>query len=134
MTQSPILEGQPLGDEDKRLVALFDELEKKQIEFLDEAGKRLVELSTGLLGVLFALTAFGDKFPPPYLAGNRPAQWLAVGTLALYLLAMLGGVITLWPRRYRRHHHNLSKLREELEAITRHKSRWFTAASVLFSC
>jgi len=128
----PTYEGQPLSDSDKRLVALFDELEKKQIDFLDEAEKRIIELTTGLLGVLFAVTAFGDKFPPPYLAGNRPAQWAAVVTLALYIAAMLCGVVTLWPRSYRRYHHNLTRLGEELENITRHKSRWFTFASGLF--
>ncbi len=132
MSAPPIYEGQPLSDADKRLIALFDELEKKQIDFLDEAGKRIVELTTGLLGVLFAVTAFGDKFPPPYLAGNRPAQWTAVVTLALYIAAMLCGVVTLWPRSYRRYHHNLTRLGEELENITRHKSRWFTFASGLF--
>ncbi len=132
MSVPPTYEGQPLSDSDKRLVALFDELEKKQIDFLDEAEKRIIELTTGLLGVLFAVTAFGDKFPPPYLAGNRPAQWAAVVTLALYIAAMLCGVVTLWPRSYRRYHHNLTRLGEELENITRHKSRWFTFASGLF--
>ena len=132
MTPPPILDGEPLSDADQRLLALFDELEKNQLTFLDEASKRLIELTTALLGVLFAVTAFGDKFPPPYLLGNRPAQTAAALTLALYLLAMVCGVISLWPRFYARHTHNLTRLRQELRKITGHKSRWYNIGSVLF--
>jgi hypothetical protein len=128
----PILEGKPPTDEQKRLVALFDELEKGQIEFLDQAGKRVIELSTGLLGVLFAVTAFGDKFPPPYLEDNGAAQVLAVLTLALFMSALLVGVWTVQPRRYRRYEHNVSEMRKELGEIIGFKSRRFKAASALF--
>jgi hypothetical protein len=129
---APILEGQPLSDEHKRLVALFDELEKKQLEFLDQAGKRVIELSTGLLGVLFAVTAFGDKFPPPYLEDNNAAQGLAVATLALYLGAMFMGVWTVQPRKYKRYLDNLSEMKKVLEQIIAHKSRSLQVAGALF--
>ncbi len=128
----PILKGTPLTGEQKRLVALFDELEKGQIEFLDQAGKRIIELSTGLLGVLFAVTAFGDKFPPPYLEDNGAAQGLAVLTLAFLMGALLVGVWIVQPRRYRRYDHNVSEMRKELGEIIGFKSRRFKAASALF--
>ena len=117
-SQIPIVEGAPLDDADKRLITLFDKLEEGQLDFLDQAGKRVIELSTAMLAVLFGVTAFGKDFPPPYLAGNSAAKALAVVTLLGYLLA-------LQPRRYRRSHHGLTRLRQELERMMDTKIRWF---------
>jgi len=128
----PILQGQPPSDEQNKLLALFDELEKGQLGFLDQAGKRIVELCTGLMGVLFAVTAFGEKFPPPYLENDDTAQWLVVLTLVLYLGAMFMGLWTVQPRRYKRYRHNLSEMEKVLEQIIRSKSRALRAAGVLF--
>ena len=128
----PILEGVPLTDEQKRLVDLFDEMEKKQVDFLDQASKRIIELSTGLLGVLFAVTAFGDKFPPSYLQGNVPAKVLAIATLSLYLSALLMGVWAVQPRDYKRYRHNLTEMKNVLDEIINFKARWLKVASILF--
>jgi len=128
----PIHPGERRTDEQTRLIALFDELEKKQLEFLDQAGKRVIELSTGLLGVLFAVSAFGDKFPPPYLEDNNAAQWLAVFTLAFYVGAMLLAMWSVQPRQYRLYHHNLTEMKKTLDQIIVHKSRALRLAGVLF--
>ncbi len=128
----PILEGAPPTEEHKRLVALFDEMEKKQVEFLDQAGKRIIELTTALLGILFAVVALGDKFPPPYLQGNDAAKGLTVAALGFYLGAMLVSVLAVQPQEYRRYEHNVSEMRRELRKITRYKSRWLSVAGALF--
>lgn len=121
----PIVDGGELSDADKRLIALFDKLEAGQLEFLDQAGKRVIEISTAMLAVLFGVTAFGKDFPPPYLVGNAAAKWLALATLACYLLALLAGVLAVQPRRYERHHAGLDQLRQELAHIVKYKTRWF---------
>ncbi len=128
----PMQQGQPLTDAEKRLNALFDEMDKKQLDFLDQAGKRIIELSTGLLGVLFAVTAFGDKFPPPYLAGNPAGRGLAAGVLALLVGALLCAVLTVQPRRYKFYEHNLTEMRREWEKLFTHKAAWLTRANWLF--
>ncbi len=128
----PIHEGEPLSAEDRRLLALFDRLEEGQLDFLDGTGKRLIELSSAMLAILFGVTAFGDKFPPPYLAGHPPIQALAVAVLTLYLLALLAGVLAVQPRRYRRSLHNLSELRRELDRLVTYKLRWFQVGLALF--
>jgi hypothetical protein len=122
----------PPTDEQKRLVALFDELEKQQVEFLDQAGKRIIELITALLGILFAVAAFGDKFPPAYLQGNTPAKALTLATLACYLAAMLAGVWALQPREYQRYQHNVTEMRQELKKIIGYKARRVKVAGGLF--
>ena len=130
--QPPIVEGTPLTDEQQRLVALFDEMEKQQVDFLDQAGKRIIELIIALLGILFAAAALGDQFPPPYLKGNPPARALTVVTLAFYLGALLTGVLAIQPREYKRYRHNLTEMGNVLDAIIGHKTRWLKVAGILF--
>ncbi len=117
--------------EQVRLKATFDELRKNQLTFLDEAGKRVIEMSTGMLGILFAVVAFGKDFPPPYLQ-NPLAQALAVLALALFFLALLAGFVCVQPREYRDYPDNLTGMRDELAKHTRWKARWFRAGSILF--
>jgi hypothetical protein len=129
--QPPILEGRPPTDEEKRLRALFNDLEKGQIDYLDQANKRVIELTTALLGLLFALIAFGQGFPPPYLQATLP-KLLALATLGAYLLTMLCAFLGVQPRDYDKYEYNLTEMRRELDKITGYKSRWFKWASILF--
>ncbi len=128
----PIYDGQELTSENLRLNVLFDEMKKNQLTFLDEAGKRVIELSTGLLGVLFAVTAFGKDFPPAYLKGNPVVQTLVVLTLLAFVFAVLAGVFTVQPRSYAFYESNLTEMRKELEKIVAHKSFWMTLATRIF--
>jgi uncharacterized membrane protein len=127
----PIVDGGELSDADKRLIALFDKLEEGQLDFLDQAGKRVIELSTAMLAVLFGVTAFGKEFPPPYLVDNTPAKSLALATLLFYLLALLAGVLAVQPRTYRRSHAGLDRLHQELVRIVTYKTRWFRVGAWL---
>ncbi|HNT54663.1 MAG TPA: hypothetical protein PKG95_08115 [Anaerolineaceae bacterium] len=115
-----------------RLKALFEEMNKQQLTFLDEAGKRIIELGTGLLGILFAVIAFGKDFPPPYLTANPLVQGLAVAVLVVLTAALLAGVVTVQPAQYRYNPDNVTFMKEELERITKHKSGWMRWATWLF--
>ncbi len=133
MTQPPpILEGRSPTATEERLVAIFAELETKQLEFLDQAAKRIIELVTALLGILFAAIAFGGDFPPAYLAGNIPIKLLGIGALGGYLLALLFALVAIQPRSYKLYRHNLTRMRAELDAIIEHKLRWLRIAGGLF--
>lgn len=128
----PILAGEPLDDSDHRLIALFDKLEADQLTFLDAACKRVIELTTAMLALLFAVIAFGKDFPPSYLVGHPWAKWLMLASLALYLLAMAAGVIALNPQPYRRSRHGLTDMRTELDKMLARKFRWFRIGIRLF--
>jgi succinate dehydrogenase hydrophobic anchor subunit len=107
----------------ERLSALFETFEKNQVDTLDSAAKRIIELTTALLGVLFAVVALGSDFPPPYLSGNAALQNLTTLALILYVVAMLASVLCLQPRRYSLYTENLSRLREEYRRLMDYK-RW----------
>jgi hypothetical protein len=131
--QIPMLDTREPTDEEKRLVALFADLEGKQLEFLDESGKSIIERIATFLAVLFGVTVLGNSFPPMYLVGNLPAKVLVIVTLVFYLLALGTGLWCVQPRSYKLYRHNLTKMRAELDNIIAHKSRWLRWAGVLFA-
>lgn len=131
--QIPIQDTKEPSEEGEQLVSLFTDMEVKQLDFLDAAGKSIIERVSALLAVLFAITAFDNTFPPAYLKGNLPAKVLVIVTLILYLLALGAGVVSIQPRSYRRYLHNVSRLGRELEKITQYKMRWVRVAGILFA-
>jgi hypothetical protein len=133
MPQIEIIEGREPAQENKRLVTLFDEMEGKQLEFIDEAGKSIIERISTLLAVLFAVTAFSNNFPPPYLRGNQMAKELVIATLLLYLLALGMGILATQPRKYQRYQYRLDKMRTELDRMIAYKIRWLSASRWFFA-
>jgi hypothetical protein len=128
----PVITGKPLAAEDKRLLALLDRLEEGQIEFLDQAAKRIIELSSAMLAILFAVMAFGKDFPPSYLKADPVARGLALAALLIFVLALLAGVIAVQPQRYAPYRYDLADLRRAWEGMIDFKLRWFRVSSFLF--
>ena len=122
-----------VSEEDKHLIALFDEIEGKQLDFLDEAGKGIIERVGTFLAILFAITAFSNNFPPPYLKGNAGAKIMVTITLACCLLAMAAAVFAIDPRKYTKYTNNLTRMRRELDHILKHKARWVRIGGILFA-
>ena len=131
-SQIPIQDSQEPSEEGKRLVALFTEMDNKQLDFLDESGKSIIERIATFLAVLFGVTVLSNTFPPKYL-GNPTAKVLVIITLLFYLAAMTSGLLVIQPRSYRRYLYNVSALGRELERITRHKIVWLRVAGILFA-
>ena len=124
-TEEPSLEG-------KRLLDLFNELESKQLDFLDESGKSIIERTATFLAVLFGVTVLSSSFPPLYLKSNVPAKICVILTLILYLGAMSAGMWAIQPRSYRYYQYNRSRLERELEKMIHRKRIWLRIAGVLF--
>jgi hypothetical protein len=107
------------------------ELQTGQLDFLDQAGKRIIELSSALLAVLFGVLAFGDKFPPAYLAA--PAlKALLIGALVLYMAAICLAAWAIHPRSYDYYPSNVTAAREELARMVRFKAGWVKAGGAAF--
>ena len=128
----PIFEGEPLTIEQKQLKALLDEIKKNQLNFIDEANKRIIELSTGLLGLLFAVIAFGKDFPPIYLRSNLSIRWLVIFVVIVLILALLSSVLGVQPHKYSYYENNLTEMRKEMNRAIIHKTRWMRIATWLF--
>lgn len=130
-TEPPVLQGRKPSDDNQRLLKVFEELETKQIEFLDELAKHVIEMVSVLFGALITVFALGKDFPPPYFA-EASNKYLGVGIFALYALALLCAVGCVFPRSYRRYTHNLTRLRAEFDRLAAHKLRWARLSGGLF--
>ncbi len=127
-----ILQGAPPSEGDKALVKIWAELEKEQLDILDQANKRIIELVTGLQALFLAIIALGKDFPPPYLMdGAAPA--VAALVILLLLLALLAAVLGLQPREYRKYESNLTEMRAELDRIANYKKKWYQIGIWLFA-
>lgn len=131
-THDSIPVGAEFGSEESKVAAFFQQLEYEQLSLLDEAGKRVAELSVALLGILFAVLAFGGTFPPPLLISLPMARPLVLGSVLLLFFALLVSILAIRPRSYRRYRYNLTQMQQELERMVAFKSFWVGAASVLF--
>jgi hypothetical protein len=131
--QIPMLPAERPTDEHKRLVTLFSEMEGKQLDFLDQSGKSLIERIAALLAVLFAVIAFGSNFLPKYLVGNAWAKAMVFVVLGFYLLAMGFGLLAIQPRSYNLYRENVTRMRQEFDRILSWKKSCVWLAGLLFA-
>lgn len=120
-------------EEEQRLVAVFADMESRQLDFLDEAGKSIIERIATFLAVLFAVTAFGNDFPPKYLVHIPWSKYLVIAILLCYLLALGMGMWAIQPRKYSQYLHNISGMQEEWDRLVTRKRRWIKWAGILFA-
>lgn len=128
-----IQDTQELSEEGKQLVQIFTDIKSKQLDFLDESGKSMIERIATFLAILFAITAFSNNFPPPYLKGNLPAKIMAIITLILYLLAMAIALLAIQPQMYNIPRYNVTEMGKKLQNITIYKMRRLKLAGILFA-
>src|SRR5947209_5103497 len=72
----PVYDAHEPSPASKRVTAIFDEMEGKQLDNLNDASKSLIERIATFLGVLFGLSILSSNFPPSYLKGNTPVKVL----------------------------------------------------------
>ena len=131
--QIPVQDSQEPSEAGKRAQVLLDDLESKQLETLDEAGKSIIERIATFLGVLFAITVLSNNFPPPYLKGNTSAKIFIIASLTCFLLAIGAGIWATQVRFYRRYTYNVTRNEKEIKRLVRHKVLWIRVANLLFA-
>lgn len=129
----PIIDTQAPSDEVKRIKTLFDDIESKQLDTLDEAGKGLIERIATFLGVLFAVAVLNGNFPPSYLKGNMLAKSIVIVTLLCFLLAIVAGILATQVHFYPRYLYNVSEMGKQLKHIVKRKLFWLRVANLLFA-
>jgi hypothetical protein len=117
---------------DKQLPAIFDDLKRKQLDFLDAAAKSMIERIAAFLTILFAVTAFSANFPPPYLR-NNVNPYLVIAVLGCYLIAMALGMWAIQPHKYKDYENNLTEMHKEWEKLVNRKKICVRLAGLLFA-
>ena len=131
MNEPEILDAKSPTTEHKLLIDAFQRMEINQIELLDSSAKRIIELISAFLGLFFAVVAFGDKFPPAYLAGTT-AKLISAITLISFLFSLFFAMLALQPRNYKRFKNNVSEMKKEFEKIVSFKTITVQWAGILF--
>ncbi len=120
------------SDDAREAAELFLDLERKQIDFLNEAGKSLIERISTFLAILLGASVLSNSFPPTYLKGDLLARVIIFLTLGCYILAM--GIV-MWnirPRWYRHYLHNMSALVRVRDRMIQQKMLYLRISGVLF--
>jgi hypothetical protein len=129
----PEFETQDEIEEKRRIRAIFDEMEGKQLDFLDESGKSLIERVATFLAVLFAVTAFGGNFPPAYMKNNAWNKAYVIAILACYLVAMFLALLAIQPFNRPRHRYETKKMAQTLQSMITRKKWLVQIAGILFA-
>ncbi len=129
----PVYPAHEPSEASKRVTVVFDEMESKQLDHLNEAGKSLIERIATFLGVLFGLSILSSNFPPSYLKGNMPVKVFLMAALASYLLAIGAALWATQVRFYHRYTYNATRSQAELEKMIRKKVTWLRLAHLLFA-
>lgn len=129
----PIYDAEEPSEESKRVNAIFEDLETKQPDTLDESSKGLIERIAIFLGVLFGVTVLSNTFPPPYLHGNTIAKVIITISLVCFLCSIAAATWSIRVRPYRRYTHNITETSRELERLLRHKMLWSRIANIWFA-
>jgi hypothetical protein len=131
--QIPIYDAHEPSEASRRVNAIFDDIESKQLDNINDAGKSLIERIATFLGVLFGLSILSSNFPPPYLKHNTPVKVLLIAALIGYLLAIGAALWATQVRFYYRFTYNVTRTQAELKAQIRRNVGWLRAANVLFA-
>lgn len=129
----PVIEAREPSAAARRVNALFDDMESRQIDSLNESGRALIERIATFLGVLFGLSILSNAFPPAYLKGNTPVKTLLIASLVCYLLAIGSALWATQVRYYSRYTYNITRSQAELTRIVGRKLAWLRAAHILFA-
>jgi hypothetical protein len=117
------------GEEIQRFI---DELELGQLESMEGAARRLFEVITALLALVFAAIAFGADFPPAYVRAGPIGPMLLLIILVLFLLAMSLAWSCQRPLLYSRFRDDPSGMRAALDKAERRKIRGLRWAGRIF--
>jgi len=123
-----------IHEETPRERALHEWFEKQALaspDTLEAAARTILGLVTGLLGVLFGVLAVKEDPLPSYF--RLPVvRWLGVGTVAALLVALVGTLGVVLPRRIQIASARLDQQAEAFQKLMSRKSRWLSVAVIAF--
>jgi hypothetical protein len=119
----------PETADDRELRAWFEEQERGNLERLEVGAQTLIQLITGLYGVLFAVLALSDQ--PAYL--QRPlVQWAGTFGVCAFFGSLLAAMLIVIPRRISYQQDNLTEMRQRHRSLLRRKATLLRLAQLVF--
>lgn len=117
--------------EEKALDEWFEKQALASPDTLEAGARTVLGLVAGLLGVLFGVLAVASDPLPAYL--RLPAvRWLGVGTVVALLVALVGALGVMLPRRIRVSSARPDRQAAAFQKMLARKSRWLTLTVIAF--
>jgi hypothetical protein len=108
----------PEKSDDRALREWFTEQEKRNVDRLEDGARTIVQLVTGLYGVLFAVLAIGSQ--PAYIR-RASIQWLGTSAMIAFFVALVSALVTLFPWRAFFQEDNLTEMERVHKGVLRRK-------------
>lgn len=119
----------PETKEDRALREWFDDQQRRSLDRLEAAAKTIIQLVTGIYGVLFGVLAFSDA--PGYLQRPVVRVFGTLSTLALFG-ALVWAYLVIQPREVAWQEDNLSEMGRVYRAVEARKGWRLNTAFVCF--
>lgn len=119
----------PEQQEDRELREWFETQRRGNIERLIAGGQTLIQLITGVYGVLFGVLALNDQ--PAYLK-QPTVQWFGSIGVCLFFVALITATTVVVPRRNPYQANNLTELPQVYRDIVKRKATMLMVAQVCF--
>jgi cobalamin synthase len=117
-------------EEDRKLREWFDEQANGNLDRLEGGAKTIIQLVTGLYGVLFVVLALSDQ--PTYLQ-NLGVRIGGTVSMIAFFVALVSAVLVVLPRCHTYQRDNLTDMKAVYQQMLGHKSLllWMTLVSFL---
>ncbi|WP_333691898.1 hypothetical protein [Chloroflexus sp.] len=119
----------PESTDDRELREWFESQKRGNIERLEAGAQTLIQLITGLYGVLFAVLALSDQ--PAYLQ-NPIVQWAGTVGVCAFFGSLLAAMLVAVPRRVAYQQDNLTEMQRVYQRLLRRKATLLQLAQIGF--
>lgn len=107
----------------------FEHQRRTNLERLEAGAQTLIQLITGVYGVLFAVLALSDQ--PVYLS-RSVVVWMGSIGLVVFFAALIAAVMVVIPRPLRYQLDNLTEMQHTYERLVRRKATMLVVAQLGF--
>jgi len=119
----------PETDAERELREWFERQERGNIERLEAGAQTLIQLVTGLYGVLFAVLALSSQ--PAYLQ-PPVVQWAGTLSMGAFFASLLAAMLVVLPRRTSYQQDNLTEMQQAYQRLLRRKASLLRMAHLVF--
>lgn len=119
----------PETPEDRELREWFESQQRGNIERLEAGAQTIMQLVTGLYGVLFAVLALSDQ--PAYLQ-NPIVQWAGTVGVCAFFGSLLAAMLVVLPRRIGYQQDNLTEMQRMYGRLQGRKATLLQTAQIVF--
>lgn len=119
----------PETPEEREVREWFEAQRRTNLDRLEAGAQTLIQLITGVYGVLFAVLALSDQ--PAYL--QRPVVlWTGSAGVCVFFAALLAAMMVTLPRRVRYQEDNLTDMQRAYRRLVARKATLLRLAHILF--